>query len=130
MADLERLAALRARGMSLCIDLVLNHTAREHDWALRAAAGDAEFQAHDLVYPDRTLPDQWSETLIELFPDTAPGSFTHHPAFDRWVWTTFNEHQRDLNWANPQVFVKMTRILMALANHGADVLRLDAVAFL
>ena len=41
MDDLEALAAeLRRRGMSLCIDLVMNHTAREHVWARTARAGD------------------------------------------------------------------------------------------
>ena len=40
MDDLEALAAdLHERGMSLCIDLVLNHTAAEHRWARAAAAG-------------------------------------------------------------------------------------------
>src|SRR6476659_6518064 len=33
MDDLEALAtALRQRGMSLCVDVVMNHTAREHEW--------------------------------------------------------------------------------------------------
>ena len=41
MADFEAVsAALRARGMSLCVDLVLNHTAKEHAWAKKAAKGD------------------------------------------------------------------------------------------
>jgi amylosucrase len=40
MADLGALAAgLRERGIALCIDLVLNHTAREHEWARMAQAG-------------------------------------------------------------------------------------------
>ena len=46
---------------------------------------------------------------------------------DRWVWTTFNEHQWDLNWANPQVFLEMTEVMLFLANRGVEVLRLDAV---
>ena len=32
-------AALRARGICLCVDLVLNHTAKEHAWAKKAAQG-------------------------------------------------------------------------------------------
>ena len=39
--DLEHLCdELRGRGMSLCVDLVLNHTAAEHPWAIAARAGD------------------------------------------------------------------------------------------
>src|ERR687885_536056 len=42
MDDLRALAAdLRADGMALCVDVVLNHTAREHAWAQAALAGDA-----------------------------------------------------------------------------------------
>jgi len=49
MADLAELAArLRGEGISLCIDLVCNHTAREHEWARRAVAGDPTYQAYYL----------------------------------------------------------------------------------
>ena len=41
--DLRALATtLRGEGISLCLDLVLNHVAREHAWAAAARAGDAE----------------------------------------------------------------------------------------
>ena len=37
MADLQALAGdLHGRGMALCVDLVVNHTAAEHEWARRA----------------------------------------------------------------------------------------------
>lgn len=131
MADLVRLAgAMRDRGMSLCVDLVLNHTAQEHDWARRAAAGDPEYQDMYLMFDDDTLPRAFEASLVEIFPETAPGSFTHHPEFGNWVWTTFNTHQWDLNWANPRVFLEIVRIMLNLANKGVDVLRLDAVAFM
>ena len=50
-------------------------------------------------------------------------------ALDGWVWTTFNEWQWDLNWANPDVFVEFADIIGFLANQGADCVRLDAIAF-
>jgi amylosucrase len=131
MADFETVArALRARGISLCVDFVLNHTAREHAWAKKAAKGVAKYQDYYLMFDDDRLPKAYEETLVEVFPDNAPGSFTHYPALGIWVWTTFNEHQWDLNWANPQVFLEMTEIMLFLANRGVDVLRLDAVAFM
>jgi amylosucrase len=131
MADFEAVAAaLRARGMTLCVDLVLNHTAKEHDWAMRAAAGEERYQDYYLMFDTPDLPDQYERTLVEVFPDNAPGNFTHYPDFDKWVWTTFNEHQWDLNWANPQVFLEVVDIMLFLANRGVEVLRLDAVAFM
>lgn len=128
LADLSK--ALRARGMSLCIDMVLNHTAKEHAWARKAAAGDADYQDYYLMYDDATLPEAYEQTLIEIFPENAPGSFTYYEDTGKWVWTTFNEHQWDLNWANPQVFLEIAKIMLFLANKGVDVLRLDAVAFM
>jgi amylosucrase len=130
MADLEQLAAdLHGRGMSLCVDLVLNHTAAEHAWARAAAAGDPAYRDFYLIYPDRTEPDAYQRTIPDVFPDQAPGSFTAVPGVGV-VWTTFNTFQWDLNWANPQVFTAMLEVLLDLANRGIDVLRLDAAPFL
>ena len=130
MADLEVLAAeLHGHGIALCIDLVLNHTAREHEWARKAQAGDPACREMYLIYPDRTAPDAYEATLPEVFPDTAPGSFTEVPGLG-WVWTTFHDYQWDLNYANPVVFRQMLATMLTLANRGVDVLRLDAVPFL
>lgn len=131
MKDFEKVAkALRDRGISLCIDVVLNHTAREHAWAKAARNGDEVKQDYYLLFDDRTQPDAYEKTLLEIFPDTAPGSFTYDEALNKWVWTTFNTHQWDLNWANPQVFLEIVDVMFYLANKGVDVLRLDAVAFM
>src|ERR1039457_523737 len=118
MADLEVLAGeLHRRGMALCIDLVLNHTAREHEWARKALAGDPACRDMFLIYPDRTIPDAYEATLPEVFPDTAPGSFTEVPGLG-WVWTTFHDYQWDLNYANPAVFRHMLATMLTLANRG------------
>ena len=134
MDDLEALAGLlRSRGISLCIDLVLNHTAKEHAWAEKARKGIAKYQDYYLMFDDAALPKEYEKTLVEVFPDNAPGSFTWYPDIaphGKWVWTTFNEHQWDLNWANPQVFLEMAGTMLFLANKGVDVLRFDAVAFM
>lgn len=130
MDDLEALArVLRGRGISTCIDLVLNHCAAEHAWAVRAAGGDPDASAMFWIFPDRTMPDRYERTLPEVFPDFAPGNFTQLPD-GRWVWTTFNTFQWDLNWSNPGVFIEVLDILLDLANRGIDVFRLDAVAFM
>ena len=129
--DLRDLAtALRERGISLCIDLVLNHTAREHAWAQAARAGDTEKHDYYLVFPDRHVPDLYEESLPEVFPDFAPGNFTWDDDLNAWVWTTFNDYQWDLNWANPSVLCEFADILLGHANLGVEVFRLDAIAFL
>ncbi len=129
--DLRDLAGtLRGSGISLVVDLVLNHVAREHEWAAKARAGEPAYRAYFHVHPDRTVPDAFEESLPEVFPDFAPGSFTWDDELDGWVWTTFNEWQWDLDWGNPEVMVELADIILNLANLGVEVLRLDAVAFL
>ncbi|HET7478769.1 MAG TPA: alpha-amylase family protein, partial [Rubrobacteraceae bacterium] len=131
MDDLREVcSALRAEGISVCLDLVLNHCAREHEWAARARAGEEEYVAMFHTFPDRTVPDQYERTLPEVLPESAPGNFTWVEEMDRWVWTTFSEYQWDLNWSNPRVFLEMTDVLLYLANQGVEVFRLDAVAFM
>lgn len=129
--DLRALtSALRGSGISLCLDLVLNHVAREHEWAQRARAGEQRYRDYFHVFPDREQPDAYERTLPEVFPDFAPGSFSHDDELDGWVWTTFSSWQWDLNWSNPDVLVEMADVVLHLANLGVEVLRLDAIAFL
>ncbi|NHC15305.1 alpha-amylase family protein [Motilibacter deserti] len=126
----ELATRLRRSGISLVLDLVLNHVAREHAWAAAARAGDPRYRAYFHVFPDRELPDRYEETLPEVFPDFAPGSFTWDEELQGWVWTTFNSWQWDVDWSNPDVFCEYADIVLFLANLGVEVLRLDAIAFL
>lgn len=131
VTDLRDLAtALRGAGISLVLDLVLNHVAREHPWAAAARAGDPRHRAYFHVFADRDGPDAYESTLPEVFPDTAPGNFTWDDDLAGWVWTTFNSWQWDVDWANPDVFAEYADVVLFLANLGVEVLRLDAIAFL
>jgi amylosucrase len=123
-------AALRARGMSLCIDVVLNHTAREHRWAQGWLAGEEEFADFYTVFGDRTMPDAFERTINDVFPEQAPGSFTWVPEAGGWVWTTFFDYQWDLNYTNPRVFTAVLDTVLWLANRGVEIFRMDAVPFM
>ncbi|MEN9751741.1 MAG: hypothetical protein RLZZ600_788 [Actinomycetota bacterium] len=131
MADLRATASkLHEAGISLTLDLVLNHVALEHEWAEKAKAGDTKYRDYFYIYPDREIPDQFEQSLPEVFPDLAPGNFTWDEQLKGWVWTTFNSYQWDVNWSNPAVFCEFADIIANLANHGVDCLRLDAIAFI
>ena len=133
LGDMDDLAALTAElrrdGISLVVDLVLNHVAAEHEWAERARAGEQRYRDYFFIYPDRTEPDEYEKTLPEIFPDFAPGNFTWNDEINGWVWTTFNSFQWDLNWRNPRIMEEFVSIIFNLANKGVEVLRLDAIAF-
>ncbi len=130
----EDLAALteklRAAGISLCLDFVMNHTASTHRWAEAAKAGDETYQAYYHVFPDRTIPDQYEQTMPQVFPNTAPGNFSWCGEMGRWVNTTFHTYQWDLNYANPAVFNAMVESMLGLANLGVEVFRIDAVPYI
>ena len=131
MEDLRRLAeTLRSRGMLLALDVVANHPSDEHEWAARARAGEREYQDFFFVFDDRGVPDRFEQTMPEVFPETAPGNFTFDDALGKWVMTVFNSYQWDLNYTNPRVLTEMIDIILFWANQGADIVRLDAVAFL
>ena len=131
VADLRALASeLREAGISLVLDFVFNHTADDHDWAMKAQQGDPEFRDYYYIFPDRHVPDQYERHLREIFPTVKRGNFTWHEGMQSWVWTTFNTFQWDLKYANPAVFDAMLEEMLFIANTGVDILRLDAVAFI
>lgn len=131
MEDLETLAdACRRRGISLCLDFVMNHTSEDHEWAKRARAGEKEYQDRYFFFGDGSVPAQYERTVPQVFPTTAPGNFTWLPETGHYVMTTFYPYQWDLNYRNPVVFGEMMFNLLYLANRGIDVIRIDAVPYI
>ena len=131
MDELRELgSAMRRRNILLTLDVVVNHTSDEHRWAQQARQGDAKYQDYYYIFDDRDVPDMFEETMPEVFPETAPGNFTFDETMGKWVMTVFNTYQWDLNYSNPAVFIEILDIILFWANQGADIVRLDAVAFL
>ena len=125
----EVISALHEAGISAVVDFIFNHTSNEHEWAKGCVGGDPQYDNFYYIFPDRWMPDQYDRTLREIFPDQHPGGFSQLED-GRWVWTTFNSFQWDLNYSNPWVFRAMAGEMMFLANLGVDILRMDAVAFI
>ncbi len=131
LEELTKLAdSMRKRDMLLTLDVVVNHTSDEHEWARRARSGEKKYQNYYYIFPDRDVPDMFEETMPEIFPETSPGNFTWDEQMGKWVMTVFNSYQWDLNYSNPGVFIEMVDVILFWANRGADIVRLDAVAFL
>jgi amylosucrase len=129
--DVQELATtLKNREMLLILDVVVNHTSNEHDWAKRAQRGEEKYQDYYYVFDNRDIPDAYEQAMPEIFPTQAPGNFTWDEAMGKWVMTVFNSYQWDLNYRNPAVLIEMLDIILFWANKGVDILRLDAVAFL
>ncbi len=131
LQDLKELSnEMHERDILLVLDVVLNHTSDQHQWAQKARAGDTTYQDYYYTFKTRNVPDKFEQNMPEVFPETSPGNFTWDEEMGRWVMTVFNDYQWDLNYSNPAVFIEMLDIILYWANQGADILRLDAVAFL
>ena len=121
---------MQHRNMYLMLDIVLNHTSHQHEWALKAKAGHKEYQDYFYFYDDRRMPDEYERSMPEVFPESSPGNFTYIPECSKWVMTVFHNYQWDLNFTNPRVFVEMIDTIFFYANLGVDILRIDAPAFI
>ncbi len=131
MDDLAQLARdCHSRDMSLCLDFVMNHTSEDHEWARRARNGEREFQERYFFFDDWTEPDDYEETVPQVFPQTAPGNFIWCHEAGKVVMSTFYPYQWDLNYRNPTVFNDMTANMLFLCNQGVDIIRLDAVPYI
>ncbi len=121
---------MQKEDMYLMLDIVLNHTSRQHEWARKAREGDAFYKDFYYFFPDRSMPDWYEKTLPDIFPESSPGSFNYVEELNQWVMTVFHHYQWDLNYRNPFVLVTMIDTVFFYANLGVDILRIDAPAFI
>jgi glycosidase len=54
----------------------MNHTSEDHEWAKAARAGDPVAKARYFFYKNWDVPNEFEKTVPQVFPTTAPGSFT------------------------------------------------------
>lgn len=131
MDDLEELTgACHEKGISVCMDFVMNHTSEDHEWAKKARQGDGEYMSRYFFYDNSYIPSLYEKTVPQVFPTTAPGNFTWLPEIGHYVMTTFYPYQWDLNYRNPRVFNEMMYNFLFLANKGIDIIRIDAVPYI
>jgi len=109
----------------LMFDLVANHISRRSDWFTGFLRGEAPYSDYFLVVePDTDLSQVVRPRALPLLTAVETAGGTRH------VWTTFSTDQIDLNYGNPQVLLEMTDVLLDYVAHGAEIIRLDAIAFL
>ena len=123
-------SACHKRGISVCLDFVMNHTSEDHEWAKRARAGEQEYQDRYFFFDTYDIPALYEQTCPQVFPTTAPGNFTWLDDIKKHVMTTFYPYQWDLNYRNPIVLNEMIFNMLYLANQGVDIVRLDAVPYI
>lgn len=121
-ADLARLAEHGA----WMADAVVNHLSASSPWFTGFLAGDARYADSFVRVATGT------DTSAVVRPRTTPlaHEFATPDGRVERVWTTFSADQVDLDYRNPHVMVAMVEVLARYVHHGAQAIRLDAVAFL
>jgi sucrose phosphorylase len=114
-----------ASNFRLMVDLVINHISSQSGWFQSFMQGVEPYSNYfirmhpstnlSMVVRPRDLP------LLTPF-DTEHGR--------EYVWTTFSPDQVDLNFKNPAVLFEILEVLLLYIRNGAQIIRLDAIAFL
>ncbi|MFW6367352.1 MAG: alpha-amylase family glycosyl hydrolase [bacterium] len=114
-----------AKHYKLMVDIVLNHVSRRSSWFMDYVSG--VLPAAD--YFIEVSPEQDLSSVVR--PRNRPLlAATNTRAGIRHVWTTFSEDQIDLDFSNPDVLFEFLDILFFYITRGAQVFRLDAIAYL
>jgi glucosylglycerate phosphorylase len=111
--------------LGLMLDAVVNHVSAAHPWARGWREGDPRHAG--FIRTEDPAADLTQVVRPRALPLLTPVPTVHGIEH---VWTTFSEDQHDLDFANPQVLLAVTEVLLSYVAHGATMLRLDAVAFL
>ncbi|HZJ54292.1 MAG TPA: alpha-amylase family glycosyl hydrolase [Myxococcaceae bacterium] len=120
--DLRRLCdEAHRRGMRVIVDLVLNHTSREHPWFIESASGPTSPKRDWYVWSPTEL--HWSQ------PWNAAGS-TWHMKNGAWYYGLFWAGMPDLNFRTPAVRAEAKRLAALWLSRGLDGFRLDAIRHL
>ncbi|WP_208560530.1 alpha,alpha-phosphotrehalase [Marinilactibacillus kalidii] len=111
------------RGISLMLDMVLNHTSTEHEWFQKALAGDKKYQDYYLLreaQADGSLPTNWESKFggkaWSKFGDT-----------DLYYLHLYDKTQADLDWRNPEVRQELYDAVNFWLEKGVKGLRFDVI---
>ena len=123
MADWEDLLeALHERDIRLIMDLVVNHTSKQHEWFQRSKHRTGEFEEY--YHWVEGEPDEPPNNWESIFGGPA---WTYDETRGEWYLHLFDPEQPDLNWRNPDVREAITETATWWLEKGIDGFRLDAI---
>ena len=109
----------------LMYDAVINHISVQSSWFQAFLQDDPAYADHFIVIEPGT--DLSMVTRPRALPLLTP---VQTPSGEKLVWTTFSADQVDLNFANPEVLLAIVEVLLLYVKKGAELIRLDAIAYL
>ncbi len=124
MEDMENLIKeAKKRGISIILDLVLNHCSDQHPWFLEAK------KSKDNPYHDYFI---WRDGDGVHYPNDMLATFggpswTWVPELGQYYFHQFAPQQPDLNWENPQMRQELYKSIRFWVEKGVEGFRLDVI---
>ncbi len=127
MADFdELLKGVKARGMRLVLDLVVNHTSDEHRWFVESRKSkDNPYRDYYIWRPGKNGGPPNNYTSFFSGP-----AWTLDPATNEYYLHYFAVKQPDLNWDNPKVRQEVYSLMKFWLDKGVDGFRMDVIPFI
>ena len=124
MEDMEALIReAKKRGISIIMDLVLNHTSHRHRWFQEALKG-RENPCHDYYIWRDGEPDAPPNDMQAAFGGSM---WTYVPDLKQYYFHQFAPQQPDLNWENPAVRRELYDMIRFWVDKGVEGFRLDVI---
>ena len=109
----------------LMFDAVINHISAQSALFRGYLSDDPGYQDHFItITPEMDLSNVFRPRALPLETPVSTVSG------EKLVWTTFSADQIDLNYKNPQLLLDVMDVLLDYVAHGAEFIRLDAIAFI
>lgn len=125
LGDWDDIARFTSSGVNLMFDAVINHISAKSKWFQKYLEGNPKYKGYFIeVDPKEDLSLVTRPRALPLLTAFETSSGTRH------VWTTFSVDQVDLNYQNPDTLLDVLDVLLYYVSKGADLIRLDAIAFL
>jgi len=120
--------------VDLMADLIVNHVSSSSPQFLDfSEKGDASIYKDMFLTMASIFPNGATETDLLMIYRPRPGlpfsASTLKNAEKRLLWTTFSEHQIDINVNQPQGKTYLQSVLQTLHDNGISMVRLDAIGY-
>ena len=122
MEDMEELIAEgKKRGISIIMDLVVNHCSSHHEW-FQKALEDPEGPYADYFYfiESDKEPNNWESYFGGSVWEPVPGT-------NKYYLHSFHKDQPDLNWQNPVLREEIYKMINWWLDKGIAGFRIDAI---
>lgn len=119
MEDMDTLISEgKKRNIKIVMDLVANHTSKEHFW-FKEAIKSVDNPYHDYFY--------WSDKTDNKESSFCGSSWEYVPNLNMYYYHYFAKGQVDLNWTNPKVRQEIAKIINFWLDKGVAGFRMDAI---